>query len=303
MKTLIITYGKNINDLKETINKNSEVLNNIKDNIIFYVFTDDQKFDLAGENLGRVYLDKFWYLSPTVIAEKTAKIVMEENINNVIVLKNTYSNEIGGLLGTKLDLQFISNVVELKNNEIATRLSYSSNVSSEFELDEKGWIISLENFNSEEVFNKITSKSQVIELKSEGLPKFVRNQILVKEEDEKLKADTLIVVGQGVKSKEDVERIRNFAKEKKYMFGVTRPVAMSNYGKMSEIVGVSGSIYSPKLCVTIGVSGSAAFYVGIENSLKILSINSNKDAPIISMSDVTIVADYKNILDDLLTLI
>ncbi|MEG1292526.1 MAG: FAD-binding protein, partial [Lachnospiraceae bacterium] len=111
----------------------------------------------------------------------------------------------------------------------------------------------------------------------------------------------LIAVGRGVKSKEAVNEIREFAQQQGYLFGVTRPVAMNAWGKIDEIIGVSGSIYAPKICVTIGISGATAFYAGIENSDFIISINSDQRAPIIGMSDVSIVDNYENVLNRLFT--
>ena len=83
------------------------------------------------------------------------------------------------------------------------------------------------------------------------------------------------------------------------MFGVTRPVAMNGWALIDEIVGVSGHIYSPEVCITIGVSGSAAFYAGIEKSGFIASVNHDECAPIIGMSDVFVIDDYENILERL----
>ena len=63
--------------------------------------------------------------------------------------------------------------------------------------------------------------------------------------------------------------------------------------------GAEKTIYSPEVCITIGVSGSAAFYAGIENSGFIASVNNDECAPIIGMSDVFVIDDYENILERL----
>jgi electron transfer flavoprotein alpha subunit len=105
----------------------------------------------------------------------------------------------------------------------------------------------------------------------------------------------------GIRKREDIQKIRTFAQTHGFSFGVTRPVAMRGWASISEIIGVSGTIFSPKICVTIGVSGSAAFYVGIENSECIVTINTDESATIISQSDRVIIDSYENVLDHLLT--
>ena len=57
---------------------------------------------------------------------------------------------------------------------------------------------------------------------------------------------------------------------------------------------------SSRIVVTIGVSGSAAFMVGIENCHYILSVNINSDAPIYDKSDAIIIDDYRNVLKPLM---
>jgi len=122
---------------------------------------------------------------------------------------------------------------------------------------------------------------------------------LIEAGEKQKESDVLLVVGKGVRSKEEVQKIKASAISRGYMFGVTRPVAMNGWALIDEIVGVSGHIYSPEVCITIGVSGSAAFYAGIENSGFIASVNHDECAPIIGMSDVFVIDDYENILERL----
>ena len=122
---------------------------------------------------------------------------------------------------------------------------------------------------------------------------------LIEAGEKQKESDVLLVVGKGVRSKEEVQKIKASAISRGYMFGVTRPVAMNGWALIDEIVGVSGHIYSPEVCITIGVSGSAAFYAGIENSGFIASVNNDECAPIIGMSDIFVIDDYENILERL----
>ena len=71
---------------------------------------------------------------------------------------------------------------------------------------------------------------------------------------------------------------------------------MRGWAKIGEIIGVSGEIYVPKITVAIGISGAAAFMVGIEQSTYILAINSNPDATITQHADAVIVEKYQNVL-------
>lgn len=124
-------------------------------------------------------------------------------------------------------------------------------------------------------------------------------KVLIEAGTKQKESDVLLAVGKGVRTKEDVQKLKELAEDKGYMFGVTRPVAMNGWALIDEIIGVSGHIYSPKVCITIGVSGSAAFYAGIENSGWIASVNTDEHAPIVQMSDLAVIDDYKNIWERL----
>lgn len=77
------------------------------------------------------------------------------------------------------------------------------------------------------------------------------------------------------------------------MTGVSRPAAMNAWMPMNHLVGVSGAMASPQICITAGVSGAAAFYAGIEKSKFIAAINTDEHAPIMKNADVVIVEDFK----------
>jgi electron transfer flavoprotein alpha subunit len=58
----------------------------------------------------------------------------------------------------------------------------------------------------------------------------------------------------------------------------------------------------PDLCMALAVSGSAAFYAGIERSGFIVAVNTDEDAAIMKMADVAVLGDYRTILEALLHL-
>lgn len=132
-----------------------------------------------------------------------------------------------------------------------------------------------------------------------GNPPCILGQNILEEAQERPASPVLLVAGMGVGEKTDVERIRTFCLENRFDFGVTRPVAMRGWGSMDELIGVSGRICAPKVAVTIGVSGSAAFFVGIEHSEYILAINTNDHVKIASQCDALIQDDYSNVLEPL----
>lgn len=113
----------------------------------------------------------------------------------------------------------------------------------------------------------------------------------------------IVVAGQGIKSKEKIVKLQEVAKRMGAEFGVSRPVAMSALAPLNQLVGVSGVITKPELCIAVAVSGAAAFLVGIEKSKYLVAINTDRDAPIVKAADIAIIDDYENVLAELVKLL
>lgn len=112
-------------------------------------------------------------------------------------------------------------------------------------------------------------------------------------------ADRVLVVGQGAGNKETVSRLQDAATAMDIAFGATRPVVMNAWADMARLIGASGLILSPKLCIAAGVSGSAVFSIGIKASEFIVAINTDKTAPVFQIAHVGIIGEMKPILLEL----
>lgn len=112
-------------------------------------------------------------------------------------------------------------------------------------------------------------------------------------------ADLILALGQGVQSKKNAHRFKSLARLLNARIGASRPVVMNGWADMNQLIGVSGLMVSPKICITAGVSGSGYFTMGIKDSEQIVAINSDPDAPIFQVADVGIVDDLNLVLLEL----
>lgn len=64
-------------------------------------------------------------------------------------------------------------------------------------------------------------------------------------------------------------------------------------------VGQSGKTVSPKLYIALGISGSVQHIEGLKNVETIISVNTNKNAPICSLSDLVVEGDAVEFIDKL----
>lgn len=110
-------------------------------------------------------------------------------------------------------------------------------------------------------------------------------------------ASVIVSFGRGVRKKEDMALIEQFAQTVGGVVGCSRPIA-EDLGWLSEgqYIGLSGQKVSPKLYFALGISGQIQHLTGIRNSRIIVAVNNDPKAPIFEFSDYGIIADLYQII-------
>lgn len=121
----------------------------------------------------------------------------------------------------------------------------------------------------------------------------------VEQEESLEEAKVLIVAGRGIGKKEHIALLQELAERIGGQVGVSRPAAMNAWLPMNHLIGVSGAMTNPSVCITAGISGAAAFYAGIEKSKFIVAVNTDEHAPIMKNADVVIVEDFRPFIEAL----
>ena len=202
-----------------------------------------------------------------------------------------------------------SSLVQVKQIEcsgaqlIAKKTVYANHVLGTFILTQKPYCLSLAKGCADRQAITIRDKLIVTEHDLAHLQKdqFIKHSEWIPTETTKdLEAATFLIIGgRGMHNKENTRSLKKIADAMGADFGVSRPVAMSAWTSMHRMIGVSGAMTKPEVCIVAGVSGTAAFYAGIEKSKTIVAINTDIRAPIIKASDVAVIDDYKTVMAEL----
>jgi electron transfer flavoprotein alpha subunit len=112
-----------------------------------------------------------------------------------------------------------------------------------------------------------------------------------------LKGSRVIVAGGGgVGSKENFKLIYDLAGAIGGAVGASRAAVDSGYIGKEHQVGQTGTTVRPALYIAVGISGAVQHRAGMEDSAKIIAINSDRDAPIFGVAHYGIVGDYKEVI-------
>jgi electron transfer flavoprotein alpha subunit len=113
-------------------------------------------------------------------------------------------------------------------------------------------------------------------------------------------AEVVVAIGRGLQKKEDLTLVQALADVLRGELGCSRSLS-SDYGWLSEqrMIGISGKQCSPRLQISVGLSGQIQHTVGILGSKIIVAINKDRSAPIFQIADYGIVGDLYEVLPSL----
>jgi electron transfer flavoprotein alpha subunit len=119
----------------------------------------------------------------------------------------------------------------------------------------------------------------------------------VEERKVNLKHATIIVAGgAGAGSRENFSLIRRLAHLLGGEVGATRAAVDAGFIGHDHQVGQTGITVRPKLYIACGISGAIQHLAGMDDSSKIVAVNTDPEAPIFGMAHYGIIGDLKEVI-------
>jgi len=109
-------------------------------------------------------------------------------------------------------------------------------------------------------------------------------------------ARVIVAGGGGVGSRDNFKLIYDLAGAIGGAVGASRAAVDSGFIGKEHQVGQTGTTVRPALYIAVGISGAVQHRAGMEESAKIIAINTDRDAPIFGVAHYGIVGDYKEVI-------
>jgi electron transfer flavoprotein alpha subunit len=114
-------------------------------------------------------------------------------------------------------------------------------------------------------------------------------------------AQIIVAGGYGVGSRENFKMLTDLSNTIGGEVAATRAAVDAGFIEHERQVGQTGVTVRPKLYIACGISGAVQHRAGMDQSAKIISINTDPKAPINAIADYTIIGDVSKVLPKMIT--
>ncbi len=235
------------------------------------------------------------------LAELTRQIKPE-----ILLIGATHrGSEISGLCATKLETGLTADCTELDITDdrllVMTRPTFGGNIMATILCREKRPQMStvrpgVMKKRDRDGSRKGTVKTIYYSVVPPEYPRILQTIPSVSETADISSFKSLIVLGKGVNSSLHYGMLEELAHLLGGTLACSRPLVEAGLFPYERQVGQTGRTVSPRLYVGIGVSGAVQHMAGIQGSEKIIAINSDRNSPMVSMADYSIIGDYAEIV-------
>ncbi len=239
-----------------------------------------------------------------LLAEDVAKLVASigHEYGVILATHTSFSRNILPRAAALLDVDMISDVLDIQANNTYVRAIYAGNVQATVQSTDPIQVLTVHSSQ----FAAASKSGTPVEVVLIESPRGVHSTRWISEARTKSDrpalstAKVIISGGRSLGSAETFEQVLSpLANKLGAALGATRAAVDAGYAPNDIQVGQTGVTVAPNLYIAVGVSGAVQHTYGMKDSKIVVAINQDPDAPIFQIADYGLVADLFDVIPEL----
>ena len=271
--------------------------------VVGYNCSDVAKNLAETQNVEKVLIvDSEAYTNP--IAENISAVLVSisEGYSHILAPATTVGKNIMPRLSALLDVQQISEIVDVIDSDTFDRPIYAGNAIATVKSNDSIKVITVRT-TAFDPASKGTPSVDIVEIEppevSNNLSEFLGSELTKLDRPELTSARVIISGGRGMQNGENFKLLEQVAELLGAAVGASRDAVDSGFVSNDYQVGQTGKIVAPELYIAVGISGAIQHLAGMKDSKVIVAINKDEDAPIFQVADYGLVADLFEAIPEL----
>jgi electron transfer flavoprotein alpha subunit len=244
--------------------------------------------------------DRLAAYAPGAWARCVTDLADQTNPSAVVAAGSNRGNEVIAHVAARMDLPFAANCTKVSNDGTVTRIRWGGSLLEEARLHGSPLLLSCAPHALQPTtVNGEAAEVRRLEADLEASDRIVQVAERVQAETKGIslaEAKVVISGGRGVGSADGFAILEELAGLLNAAVGCSRVVTMAGWRPHTDQVGQTGTKVSPDLYIACGISGATQHIAGCKGAKKILAINSDAEAPILSNADYAVIGDLTEIV-------
>lgn len=266
--------------------KQAQKISNIHQIVLI---TNDSFTHLLSDTLGKAIFDTVAKLG---------------DVTHIVGSTSSVAKDVLPRLAALMDVQPVSDVVEILSPDTVKRPMYAGNVLAKLKLGDGVKIISIRPTAFDNTSAPASSDCPIVSMSIETSPSTCTFLSASSSEGNKVDLSTASIVvagGRGLQSEANFQsKLEPLAKKLNAALGASRAAVDAGFAPNDVQIGQTGKVVAPALYIAVGISGAIQHVAGMKDSKTIVAINKDGDAPIFQIADFGLVGDLNLIIPELI---